>query len=134
MGCARCPACPSSPSLSSLAQNGEASISSSSISKVAVLPLLADATASSVTLADAPFQGSVALPQTQSKQGRSKAKQQDSSKQWAREVIKVITFADATYDTCAEQIGWLQVHDAHKSRKLLAVAYVQASDQLCNLA
>ncbi len=78
------------PSLSSLAQNGEASISSSSISKVAVLPLLADATASSVTLADAPFQGSVALPQTQSKQGRSKAKQQDSSKQWAREVIKVI--------------------------------------------
>ena len=78
------------PSLSSLAQNGEASISSSSISKVAVLPLLADATASSVTLADAPFQGSVALPQMQSKQGRSKAKQQDSSKQWAREVIKVI--------------------------------------------
>ena len=81
---------PQQPCLSSLAQNGEASISSSSISKVAVLPLLADATASSVTMADAAFQGSMALPQTQSRQGHSKAKQQDSGNQWAKEVIKVI--------------------------------------------
>ena len=79
---------PQGPRLSSLARNGEASVRSSSMSKVAVLPLLADATASSVTLAEAAFQESVALPQ--SKQECSKAEQHGPSNQWAREVIKVI--------------------------------------------
>ena len=90
------------PTLSSLAQNGETSVSSSSISisKAAVLPLLADATASSVTLAGAAFQRTVALPQMQSKQVRSKVKPQDTSNQWAKQVIEVTHLQVFLRDLC----------------------------------
>ena len=111
------------PSLSSLAQNGEAGVNSSSISKAAVLPLLADATASSVTLADGTLPGSVALPQMQSKEGRSRPRQPDSSSQWAKEVIEVIS-ARATRNTCAKHLGRLHVRNVHLLGIVPVVAYI----------